>query len=103
RPPVGHFDAWPEELRPDLTKARVAISRTYPATPSSAGVREVEALYLDMIRAARRYIYIENQYFSSHKIAAALAASLQAPVGPEIVLVVRRLSHGWLEELVMNT
>src|SRR5690606_19322852 len=68
----------------------------------SQGVRHVERLYLDMIARARRYIYIENQYFTSQKIAQALAARLAEPDGPEIVLVTRLLSHGWLEEVTMQ-
>jgi uncharacterized membrane protein YdjX (TVP38/TMEM64 family) len=65
-------------------------------------VREVEALYLDMIATAKRYIYIENQYFTSERIGAALAARLAEPHPPEVVLVTRLLSHGWLEEHTMH-
>ena len=95
-------DPWPPELKPDLTDAVVGISRTVPETEEEPAVREVEALFLDMVARARRYIYIENQYFTSHKIADALAARLAEPDGPEIVLVVRLLSHGWLEEHTME-
>jgi len=52
-------------------------------------VREVEALNLDMIAAARTSIYIENQYFTADRIGAALAARLQEPEGPERILVLR--------------
>jgi uncharacterized membrane protein YdjX (TVP38/TMEM64 family) len=65
-------------------------------------VREVEKLYLDMIAAARRTIYIENQYFTAPRIGAALEKRLAEPDGPEIVLVLRLLSHGWLEEATMH-
>jgi phospholipase D1/2 len=102
--PVGEVagDRWPEELKPDLTDVEVGISRTVPETDSKPAVREVEALFLDMIARARRSIFIENQYFTSHKIADALAARLAETDGPEIVLVVRLLSHGWLEEHTME-
>jgi phospholipase D1/2 len=102
--PARHVksDPWPPELKPDLTDAVVGISRTVPETEERPAVREVEALFLDMIARARRYIYIENQYFTSHKIAGALAARLAEPDGPEIVLIVRLLSHGWLEEHTME-
>ena len=53
-------------------------------------------------RARPRHIYIENQYFTSQRIGAALAKRLAAEQGPEIVLVLRLLSHGWLEELTMQ-
>lgn len=94
---------WPDSLQPSVTDAQVAISRTEPAANGSEGVREVEALYLDMIAAARHSIYIENQYFTSDKIGAALAERLAEPDGPEVIVVLRELSHGWLEELTMQT
>src|SRR5258706_7835455 len=56
-----------------------------------------------MIERARDYIYFENLYFNSERIRAALKASLARPEGPEIVVVTRLLSHGWLEEITMTT
>ena len=99
---AGAGDPWPPGLRPDLTDVAVGLSRTVPKTELTAEVREVEALYLDMIAAARRSLYIENQYFTSDRIGAALAARLAEPDPPEIVLVTRLLSHGWLEEHTMH-
>jgi phosphatidylserine/phosphatidylglycerophosphate/cardiolipin synthase-like enzyme/uncharacterized membrane protein YdjX (TVP38/TMEM64 family) len=95
-------DRWPPGLRPDLTDARLAIATTSPAVNGHSGVRHVEQLYLDMIAQARRYILLENQYFTSRTIGDALAARLAAPDCPEIVLVTRLLSHGWLEEATMH-
>jgi phospholipase D1/2 len=95
-------DPWPATLEPDLTDIEVGIARTMPARGEAPAVREVERLYLDMIRAAQRTIYIENQYFTAPRIAAALAERLAEPEGPEIVLVLRLLSHGWLEEATMH-
>jgi phosphatidylserine/phosphatidylglycerophosphate/cardiolipin synthase-like enzyme len=45
-------------------------------------VHHVEALYLDMIKAAKDYIYIENQYFTSQKVGEALEARLREKGGP---------------------
>jgi phospholipase D1/2 len=95
-------DPWPPALECDLTDVEVGIARTAPARGERPAVREVERLYLDMIRSARRTLYIENQYFTSPRIAAALAERLAEPHGPEIVLVLRLLSHGWLEEATMH-
>jgi phosphatidylserine/phosphatidylglycerophosphate/cardiolipin synthase-like enzyme/uncharacterized membrane protein YdjX (TVP38/TMEM64 family) len=96
-------DPWPEWLKPHLANVDVAISRTIPVKEGLAPeVREVEALYLDMIARAKRTIYIENQYFTSHKLGEALAARLAEPGGPDIVVVSRLLSHGWLEEHTMH-
>ena len=95
-------DPWPPALLPDLTAVDVGISRTMPPHGERPAVREVEHLFLDMIAAARREIYIENQYFTAPRLAAALARRLAEPEGPEVVLVLRLLSHGWLEEHTMH-
>jgi len=94
-PPTGRFV--------DVTDAEVAVSCTAPPTEDCEGTHHVEALYLDMIAGANDYFYIENQYFTSHKIGEALAKRLAEPDGPEIVVVTRLLSHGWLEEITMTT
>jgi phospholipase D1/2 len=97
-------DVWPPGLPAALTDVDVSVSRTIPATAAETReVREVEALYLDMIRRARRHIYIENQYFTSHKVGEALAARLAEPDGPEIVVVTRMRNDGWLEVATMQS
>lgn len=102
KPVHADDDPWPPALAPDLTAVDVGIARTIPARGERPAVREVEHLYLDMIAAARREIYVENQYFTSPRIAAALERRLAEPEGPEVVLVLRLLSHGWLEEHTMH-
>jgi phospholipase D1/2 len=94
---------WPSNLRASVTDVDVAIARTEPAINGSPGVREVEQLYLDMIASAQHSIYIENQYFTADKVGEALARRLEEDAGPEIVVVLRELSHGWLEEFTMQT
>jgi phosphatidylserine/phosphatidylglycerophosphate/cardiolipin synthase-like enzyme len=54
RPSPPEHDPWPHELVPDLRDALIGIARTVPAFQCEPEVREVEALYLDMIGAARR-------------------------------------------------
>ena len=95
-------DPWPPEQRVDFEDVRVAIACTQPPVNGAEGVHHIETLYLDMIRSARDYIYIENQYFTSESIGKALEERLREPDGPEIVLVTRLLSHGWLEEMTMH-
>lgn len=102
-PPRPRSSVWPMKLRPHATNIAVAISRTEPAVNGSEGVREVEELYIDMIAAARETVYIENQYFTADRIGNALEARLKEPNGPEIIVVLRKLSHGWLEELTMES
>ena len=95
-------DGWPPEVAVQMRDVDAAVARTAPPNGEHAAVREIERLYLDMIAAARDYIYIENQYFTSQSIADAIKASLAKPEGPEIVVLTRLLSHGWLEELTMQ-
>jgi phospholipase D1/2 len=95
-------EPWPESVEPDFQDIDVAIARTLPLYQGYAEVREVERLYLDMIGAARRYIYIENQYLSSYRIGEALRASLAEDAGPEIVIVLPKQTGGWLEQHTMD-
>lgn len=100
--PAPAGDLWPEGIRVDISNVEVGIARTVPPCDGKPAIREVEQLYLDMIAAARRMLYIENQYFTSPSITAALEQRLKEPDGPEVVLVLRLLSHGWLEEHTMH-
>jgi phospholipase D1/2 len=102
RAPRRRADAWPRDLRPDIENVDVAIARTDPAADGRPAVREVETLYLDSIAAARRSIYIENQYVTSTAVRDALAARLREDAGPEVVMVLPRMCSGWLEESTMG-
>ena len=94
--------SWPDGLPAMFENVDIAISRTHAAYRGTQEVREIESLYLDMIAAARRFIYFENQYFTSAKIAACLAARMEEPNPPEIVLVMPRTAEGWLEQAAMD-
>lgn len=96
-------DPWPDGVDPDLHETSVAIVRTEPATGGRAEVRENESLYLDAIRRSKRLIYLENQYFTSPVIAAALAERLAEEEGPEIVLVSTGTSPSWFDRFTMDT
>jgi phosphatidylserine/phosphatidylglycerophosphate/cardiolipin synthase-like enzyme/uncharacterized membrane protein YdjX (TVP38/TMEM64 family) len=95
-------DPWPPSLDAAIVDVDVGIACTAPAVNGAKGERTVERLYLDLIARAQQYIFLENQYFTSQTIGRALAARLAEPHGPEVVLVTRRLSHGWLEEMTMH-
>jgi phosphatidylserine/phosphatidylglycerophosphate/cardiolipin synthase-like enzyme len=81
----------------------VAISRTVPKANGVEEAREIEQLYVDMIARARRFIYADNQYFASRRIAEALAHRLVEKDGPEIVIVNPTSADGWLQEAVMGS
>jgi len=94
---------WPGNLKPDLTDIHIGISRTLPAYKDRKQVREVETLYTDAVNAAKKNIYIENQYLTSAKIAKALENSLSREKGPEICIVLPEKSSGWLEQSTMDS
>ncbi|GAA0633887.1 phospholipase D-like domain-containing protein [Brevundimonas lenta] len=96
-------DPWPDDVPPDLLDTPVAIARTEPREGARADIRENEALHLDAIRRAKRLIYLENQYFTSPVIAAALAERLGEEDGPEIVLVSTGASPSWFDKMAMDT
>ena len=95
--------AWPDMLAPHFRDVDVAISRSRPVLPDLPPIREIEQLYLDMIAAARRFIYAESQYFASRRIAEAIARRLDEADGPEIVIVNPVTANGWLEPIAMDS
>jgi len=94
---------WPDDIKVRGEDVTVGISRTWAFTDDGGMHREIEQAYLDMIAAAQRIIYIENQYFTSESITAALRDSLRAERGPEILIVLPGATSGWLEQATMET
>lgn len=100
--PKVQSDPWPDKLKPAFRDVRLGIARTRGAYAEHQPVREIEALYLDLIRRARRFFYAENQYFSSRMIAQAIAERLQEEDPPEFVIVNPKTSQGWLDDEAMS-
>ena len=95
-------DLWPELLKSQFKGCRFAIARTAAPFGEWEEIKEIEALTLDLIARARRFIYAETQYFSSPRIAAAIIRRMEEPDGPEIVLVSPIKADGWLEQIAMD-
>lgn len=93
---------WPDDIAVEFRDIDVAIARTRAPWKEIDSVREVEALFLDMIAAAQHFIYIENQYLTSGKIAAALAKRMAEDNPPDVVVVMPRQADGWLEQRAMD-
>ena len=102
-PVKAKTDCWPEKLAPHFRGVDVAIELTRPKMPGIGEVRTVEQSYIEQIAAARTAIYAENQYFASHRIAAAIEERLAEKDGPEVVIVCPQSSEGWLEEAAMDS
>jgi phosphatidylserine/phosphatidylglycerophosphate/cardiolipin synthase-like enzyme len=83
---------WPSQLEPILRNVDVGIARTLPELDPQHEVREIEALNLAAIAAARDTIYLENQYLASRE-----------DDGPEIVIVLARRGNNTLEREAMDS
>ncbi len=94
---------WPASVKPEFRNVDVSISRTRAAYNDHGEVHEIEALFLEQIASAKRFIYAENQYFASRKIGEAIAARLCEPDPPEIVIVAPQTADGWLETKAMDS
>ena len=100
--PSTKHDPWPDDVEPELRDVMVGVARTYPKYLQQKEVREIEQLLVDAIDAAQTTIYIENQYFTAHKIGNALARRLREENGPEIVVIMPEHTDGWLSQITMD-
>lgn len=85
-----------------MTNIEVAFARTEPAIRGRSAVTEAMDLTVAALKAARRHIYIESQYFASNRICDVLCERLADPDGPEVVLISTLSSHGTIERLVLG-
>ena len=92
---------WPD-VTPDFTDAKIAIARTLPEYEDQQEVREVEALFCDMIASAERTIYIENQFLTCAGIAKALVKRLKEKPGLEVLMIAPHTPDTWLESHTMR-
>jgi phosphatidylserine/phosphatidylglycerophosphate/cardiolipin synthase-like enzyme len=102
QPPATSSGPWPDELEPHFNSVDIAIARTRAGHQGREPVREIEALYVDMIERTRRFFYAENQYFASRVVAEAMAKRLTEENPPEFVIVNPQSGRGWLDEEAMS-
>ena len=95
-------DPWPRGIEPEIRDIDIAIARTLPAYDGYPGAFEVRQALEDAIASARREIFIEQQYFTSSAIGAALEARLAEPAPPEVNVLMARAQSGWLEDNTMG-
>ncbi len=94
--------AWPERLKGEFRDVEIGIARTRAEWKGVSEVREVEALYVEHIRRAKKFIYAESQYFASRAVAEAVAERMAEPDPPEFVLINPETAEGWLEQAAMD-
>lgn len=100
--PIPEQSLWPEDLPVQFENVEIGIARTRAKHDGSPQVSEIEQLLLDQIARAKHFIYSENQYFTSRKIAEAIGERLKEDDPPEIVMVQPLTAEGWLEQQAMD-
>ena len=94
---------WPPVIEPDLRRQPFGIARTLPKWRKREGVEECLHLHLASIAAAKRLIYLENQYLASRLIVEALVARLEEPDGPEIIAIGPSQSPSFFDQMTMDS
>lgn len=100
--PRVNNDPWPEELKPTRISVEIGIARTLPALGSNREVREAERLCLTMINRAKRWLYLETQYFACPMLGESLLKRLREKDGPEIVLICSARAPSYFDHLAMD-
>lgn len=100
---TSRFDCWPADVTPQMHDVQVAIARTRPPYGRDSGIREIEALNIDALRAARDTIYLETQYLTAQSVGDVLAEGLTRKSGPEVIIVVTKESDGVVEQFAMGS
>ena len=95
-------DPWPSTLAPQFREVPLLLLRTQAPYRNEPGLYDVEQGYLQVIAAAQRHLYFENQYVTSSSICDALVATLERVDGPEVVIVTPREQAGRLEQATMG-
>lgn len=93
---------WPDGLAVQFEDIELGIARTRAEYDGLRQVAEIEELTLAQIARARDFIYCENQYLTSRKIADAIGKRLEEDNPPEIVIVHPETADGWLEQQAMD-
>ena len=94
---------WPVRLSAEFENVEIGIARTRAAYDDLEQIAEIEALFLEHIARAKRFIYAETQYFAARKIAEAIAVRLEEDDPPEIIIINPRNADGWLEQTAMDS
>ena len=100
--PTDSASPWPEFLSADYQFVEMGIARTRAEYEDAGEIHEIKHLFLEQIARAKKFIYAENQYFASPKIADAIAKRMAEPDPPEIIIVSPKTADGWLEQKTMD-
>ena len=95
---------WPDRVQPHFKDAPLQIYQTQPPrtwrkNPPTPGVFEVLSSLKKAIRTAQKFIYIEQQYFSSPEILDEILLQLRKQSHLEILILLPLKHPGFLEKI----
>jgi len=93
---------WPNGSAVSLHDVPVRLALSEPDTLFRLGVHHGIHMTKEIIARANKQLYIETQYLASFSVAEALAARLQEPLGPGVVIICAATSHGLIENMIMG-
>ncbi len=102
-PDYSEDSPWPRGVLPDLLGQTVGLALTQPKWKDAPGAEEGLRLHLAAILAARKLIYIENQYLAAPTIVEALCRRLVEPDGPEIIAIGPDRSPSFFDQMTMDS
>lgn len=79
--------AWPPSIEPQMSQVTTAIARTIPAMSDTDGCEEVRCMLSDLVKQARKFIYIENQFVSYLPLAEELNQQLRNNPDLQVMIV----------------
>jgi len=95
-------DPWPDGLDADIQDVPIAIARTLAEYEGQEEICEVRSSVIEMLSAASRSIYIENQYLTTKLVSQALRQQLGENPDLEVVVICPESPGGWLEAKTMG-
>ncbi len=96
-------DPWPDGLDADIRDIPIAIARTMAGYADQEAIGEVRSSLIEMISAAKRSIYLENQYLTTRLASQALRGRLRENPDLEVVVICPESPGGWLEAKSMGS
>lgn len=102
-PDYSEESPWPAGVTPDLIGETIGLARTEPNWKTHTSVHEGLRLHLAAIAAAKRSIYLENQYLTAPTIVEALRRRLAEDDGPEIVTIGPEASPSFFDRMTMDS
>lgn len=82
--------------------APISISVTDPGLRRTQPTRQIAQLYQDLLLSAKKYVFIETQYLTSHHLVEVLCEVVQSPTGPDIIIILPERLGPWLEKKTMS-